>query len=1249
MSKQNLGNNNGGIFGGALDRFLSVDHEAAEADVEDTAVNALQVDCDIPHPAVPQRNDSITRLRSASDAAIISNQTVPVDQPDFDALPSTTDIDSSSDEDLLDEYYMNPIRSPVNQRSSSSNAYALKQYPSSAPVSPIVQRPQTTVIVNPIPGSPSKKKPIIDYSSPNMARLSERKRDTAISLLTTRNARKSVMPDISSTLRIQPPDLDEIPSVNLPGYNPHSPKLSQSATQQRPPSVSKRISALREDDLESGGVKRRRSLVHPERDPNPRKPEYVFAGKYNYSPSDNVQPKERPLLLRQPSRLQSRHAKLSKDPESQKTGPKTTIWRKFSRFITIYAPASILSYCGMRNPNVQQAWREKMALVSIIVFMCILLAFITFGLEYVTCGLSDSRRGGYPVHIFNSELVNIRGELYSIKDWQHPGTRVELFRVAGRDVSWMFPVYPSYLSNGRSACENIPNVKTVAFSCTVDGVSMTGHCHTEGEYDQTINSLKYVGYQTYRWQDIENSNKYMVYNGWVLNLDRYFIEGKQFLGGDDFDEILVRNLGQDSTREFWSNNELKMKMECLLERFKVGRLNDQSMECYASQFFMWISLMTILALVAIRFSISLFYIWTDGRKVGRKPPTKSIAPPSPIMKRAAFNPESANPRKSRYSTNYNLSNRNLPMMNPPPRADSNGIVDMRGLLPSIMMVPCYSEGEASIRGTLDSLANTDFPDTHKMLFIIADGLITGSGNDLSTPEILIDLLEIDPQFEYPPPPHSYVAIAEGTKRHNMAQVFAGKYNYNGHCVPTILVVKCGTPEECNDKKPGNRGKRDSQLILMQFLSKVMFDDRMTPLEFDIFTKMTAVCSAPIGVPLDYCAEKMTPDVYELVLMVDADTVVEPSSLRTMSYAMSEDSRLIGLCGETKIANKNESFITMIQVFEYFISHYLSKSFESVFGTVTCLPGCFCMYRVKAPKPYDDGIENQYYVPILANPDIVEAYSEHVVDTLHKKNLYLLGEDRYLTTLMLKQFPKRRLKFIPNASCKTVVPDTFDILKSQRRRWINSTIHNLFELVLVRELCGIFCFSMQFVILMELIGTAVLPAAITFTVYLAIISFFLSPPPWVPLILLLAILGSPAILIFLGGTRWKYFLYMIVYILALPIWNFALPVYAFWHFDDFGWGETRKVEGIGLDKGHDDNEGLFDSSKIVMKRWFEWERIRRKQLAKLRKVGIQRGMQRTHSRTPDKELESDQSGTQVVSSFVNTSGESLGKGTLFESI
>jgi chitin synthase len=239
----------------------------------------------------------------------------------------------------------------------------------------------------------------------------------------------------------------------------------------------------------------------------------------------------------------------------------------------------------------------------------------------------------------------------------------------------------------------------------------------------------------------------------------------------------------------------------------------------------------------------------------------------------------------------------------------------------------------------------------------------------------------------------------------------------------------------------------------------------------------------------------------------------------------------------------------LAVFEYYLAHHQTKAFEAMFGGVTCLPGCFSMYRIKAPKGQDG-----FWVPIIANPDIVEHYSENVVDTLHKKNLLLLGEDRYLSTLMLKTFPRRKMMFCPQAVCKTIVPDTFRVLLSQRRRWINSTVHNLFELLLVRDLCGTFCFSMQFVVVrrphtarflltvgqfMDLVGTLVLPAAIAFTIYLLIRTCIPNvPKPTVSLILLAIILGLPGVLIVITSRKIVYVGWMLIYLMSLPIWNFV---------------------------------------------------------------------------------------------------------------
>lgn len=112
------------------------------------------------------------------------------------------------------------------------------------------------------------------------------------------------------------------------------------------------------------------------------------------------------------------------------------------------------------------------------------------------------------------------------------------------------------------------------------------------------------------------------------------------------------------------------------------------------------------------------------------------------------------------------------------------------------------------------------------------------------------------------------------------------------------------------------------------------------------------------------------------------------------------------------------------------------------------------------------------------------------------------------------------------------------------------------------------------------------------VYPVIISIVRSPPQVIPLVLLALILGLPAVLIVLTAHRWSYVAWMFIYLLSLPIWNFVLPAYAFWKFDDFSWGDTRKTAGEKTKKAGIEYEGEFDSTKITMKRWGEFEKERR---------------------------------------------------------
>ena len=82
------------------------------------------------------------------------------------------------------------------------------------------------------------------------------------------------------------------------------------------------------------------------------------------------------------------------------------------------------------------------------------------------------------------------------------------------------------------------------------------------------------------------------------------------------------------------------------------------------------------------------------------------------------------------------------------------------------------------------------------------------------------------------------------------------------------------------------------------------------------------------------------DKIKYLMAVDADTKLGDDSITQMVYSMETKLNTLALCGETQIENKNDSWVTKCQVFEYYTNHHIKKAFESVFGTVTCLPGCF---------------------------------------------------------------------------------------------------------------------------------------------------------------------------------------------------------------------------------------------------------------------------------------------------------------------
>lgn len=818
-------------------------------------------------------------------------------------------------------------------------------------------------------------------------------------------------------------------------------------------------------------------------------------------------------------------------PKKPRSSKQRRRWLCLTWGLTWWIPSFCLSICGkMKRPDVRMAWREKLALCIIILFMCLFLLFFIIVFGQLLCPTqqvySSFELAGYTD--FSNPLVSAYGRVFKINNivQNHIGATAasgygvkdyEWKDYLGQDVSKYFyktPLFTTYcpgLEPPQAGWDNLvgsrPSINESLYPYHHAIVPGTNTQRLYLEYMNQFAIARLAWPMSYISSTASPTKKLIVIYDNVYDVTAYASVNNNFLG------LNVQNLfnnyfGQDATKQ-WKDIAAgeglavaQNKLFCMNNLFYIGTIdNRSSFRCQFSNYILLASSIVLVLVIGVKFLAALQF----GSK--REP------------------------------------------------EDHDKFV--------ICQVPCYTEGQESLAKTLESLATLRYDDKRKLIFIVADGMIIGSGNDRPTPRIVLDILGVDPSLD--PEPLRFESLGEGDKQLNFGKVYSGLYEVSGRNVPFIVVVKVGKPTERN--RPGNRGKRDSQMILMRFLNRVHFNGDMNPMELELYHHMKNI----IGV---------NPSFYEYILMVDADTEVFSDSLNRMVSVMINDSKIMGLCGETLISNQKTSWTTMIQVYEYFISHHLSKAFESLFGSVTCLPGCFCMYRVRTP------IKN---IPLLISPAIINEYSENNVNTLHLKNLLHLGEDRYLTTLMMKHFPSMKLSFTVDAQCKTVVPDRWPVLLSQRRRWINSTVHNLVELVMLPQLCGFCCFSLRFIVFLDLFSTVVQPAGMIYVVYL-IYSLVTnrSTFPLLSIILIAAIYGLQVI-IFLLKRQWAMIGWMFIYILSMPVIAFYVPLYAFWHFDDFSWGNTRLVTGEDGKKVAVIDAVPYDPSSVPLRKWAEHEK------------------------------------------------------------
>jgi cellulose synthase/poly-beta-1,6-N-acetylglucosamine synthase-like glycosyltransferase len=153
---------------------------------------------------------------------------------------------------------------------------------------------------------------------------------------------------------------------------------------------------------------------------------------------------------------------------------------------------------------------------------------------------------------------------------------------------------------------------------------------------------------------------------------------------------------------------------------------------------------------------------------------------------------------------------------------------------------------------------------------------------------------------------------------------------------------------------------------------------------------------------------------EIIVSVDSDVVVDANAIGQLMRRFTSP-RIAAVGGWVDVRNKQDNWLTRMQVVKYWYSYYFMKNLEWGFRRVMCLSGCLTAYR------RDVLIELE---PILEKREILGVPIKYGEDRFLTRQIVKAG---YLTTMTLE------------ARCCTFVPSTLTGYFSQQLRWRRSNI------------------------------------------------------------------------------------------------------------------------------------------------------------------------------------------------------------------
>jgi chitin synthase len=224
----------------------------------------------------------------------------------------------------------------------------------------------------------------------------------------------------------------------------------------------------------------------------------------------------------------------------------------------------------------------------------------------------------------------------------------------------------------------------------------------------------------YKWSNIEAKlNNFVVLHNDVLSFNSYLLINPAPIPNDPIDAFIrkTKNL-LDITILISKNPAITNEIvKCMTEKYYAGNLAQETPVCMITIVFLQMLFIIIGGILLIKFFMALFFAWFASEKLSRLPkvfknPYLDVNPPVSLY----YELQPPKNGVTHGGVHLGVSELNRSLEGYPPQPFESDLY-------TVLLVTCYSEGEESIRNTLDSLALTLYDDRKKLLFVIADGLV----------------------------------------------------------------------------------------------------------------------------------------------------------------------------------------------------------------------------------------------------------------------------------------------------------------------------------------------------------------------------------------------------------------------------------------------------------------------------------------------------------------------------------------------